>query len=139
MADEIAEGGESTFAAKLERLFEVVRRPDGGRYSVPEVAAAIDVSKQHLYDLLSGKRQRPAWELVTKLAEHFGVSVVYFGDGVDAERYSQQLDLLSSLSDAGVRDIALRSGQLSPAHRGVLKGLLDHLQSLERDQPDEKR
>ncbi|WP_190819454.1 hypothetical protein [Saccharopolyspora pogona] len=47
--------------------------------------------------------------------------------------------LLSSLSDAGVREIALRSGQLSPAHRGVLKGLLDHLQSLERDQPDEKR
>ena len=137
MADTHAASGGDTFAAKLSRLFEVVRKPadeGGGPYSVAEVAAGVGVSRQHVYDLQSGKKQRPAWDLVTKLAEFFGVSVVYFDRGEEADRYAEQLELLAAVSKAGVRDIALRSGQLTPEHRGVLVGLLDHLQSLEEKQ-----
>lgn len=143
VADSGADGsGENAFAAKLRKLFDVVPRSaeeGGGKYAVSEVAAGVGVSRQHLYDLLSGKKTRPAWDLVTRLAEFFGVSVVYFGNDEAAERYSQQLDLLAALGKADVKDIALRSGQLSPEHRGVLIGLLEQLQSLEEGQHRDSR
>ena len=90
VADSGADGsGENAFAAKLRKLFDVVPRSaeeGGGKYAVSEVAAGVGVSRQHLYDLLSGKKTRPAWDLVTRLAEFFGVSVVYFGNDEAAER-----------------------------------------------------
>lgn len=126
----------ATFAARLSRLFEVIPRPSelgGGRYPVVEVAVAVGVSRQHLYDLLSGKKQRPAWNLVIRLARFFGVSVVYFGNDGDAEEYADQLELLSALGRAQVKNIALRAGELSPGHRAVLTSLLEQLHSLEAE------
>jgi transcriptional regulator with XRE-family HTH domain len=136
VTESTAEGGGS-FAARLKRLVEVVPRPHeqgGGTYSVAEIATGVGVSRQHLYDLMSGKKQRPAWDLVNNLANFFGVSVVYFGDDDAAEEYAEQLELLAALSKSDVKDIALRSGQLSPQHRGVLINMLEQLQSLEREE-----
>lgn len=134
----MTEGGvdeHGTFAARLKRLFEVMPRRDeaDGAYSVAEVAHGVGVSRQHLYDLMSGKKQRPAWDLVNNLAKFFGVSVVYFGDDAAAEDYASQLELLAALGKSDVKDIALRSGELSASHRGVLVHMLEKLQSLERD------
>nr|WP_246422459.1 helix-turn-helix transcriptional regulator [Nocardiopsis mwathae] len=131
---------QDTFAARLQRLFHVVPRPPekgGGSYSVAEVASGVGVSRQHLYDLLSGKKQRPAWELVNNIANFFGVSVVYFGDDTAAEEYAQQLELLVALGKSDVKDIALRLGQLSPQHRGLLMNMMEQLQSLEQDDADQ--
>lgn len=129
--EDAGDGG--VVAARLKRLFEVVPRRDetGGAYSVAEVAQGVGVSRQHLYELMSGKKQRPAWDLVTSLARFFGVSVAYFGGDAAAESYAEQLELLAALRKSDVKDIALRSGELSASHRGVLVNMLEQLHSLE--------
>ncbi len=43
--------------------------------SLQQVADAIGSSKAHLWELETGKSKNPSIELVTKLAEHFNMSV----------------------------------------------------------------
>lgn len=43
--------------------------------SLQDVATAVDVSKAHIWELEKGRTNNPAMDLVTRLADHFGVSV----------------------------------------------------------------
>ena len=45
--------------------------------SLQEVATAVGVSKAHIWELEKGRADNPSMGLVTRLAEHFGVSVAY--------------------------------------------------------------
>lgn len=45
------------------------------RNSLQQVADAVGASKAHIWELETGKSRNPSMELLTKLAEHFGVSV----------------------------------------------------------------
>ena len=60
---------------------------------------------------------RPTWandnptiQHLTALATYFGVPVSYFLDDEQTRRVDAQLDLLQSIRDAGVTEIALRTG-----------------------------
>ena len=50
------------------------------KQSLQEVADAVGVSKAHIWQMEKGKADNPAMGLVTKLADHFGVSVAYLVD-----------------------------------------------------------
>jgi transcriptional regulator with XRE-family HTH domain len=45
--------------------------------SLQDVAAAVGVSKAHIWELEKGRSENPSMGLVTRLAEHFGVSVAF--------------------------------------------------------------
>lgn len=45
--------------------------------SLQDVASAVGVSKAHIWELEKGRTDNPAMALVTRLADHFRVSVSY--------------------------------------------------------------
>lgn len=58
--------------ALADRLFDL--RKKAGR-SLQTVADAVGVSKAHIWDIEKGHTSNPSFELVQKLAVHFGVTV----------------------------------------------------------------
>src|SRR5262245_25343307 len=48
--------------------------------SLQDVANAVEVSKAHIWELEKGRADNPSMGLVTRLADHFGVSVRYLVD-----------------------------------------------------------
>ena len=55
------------------------------RESLQDVASAVGVSKAHIWELEKGRTDNPAMALVTRLADHFGVSVSYLvNEDIDA-------------------------------------------------------
>ena len=60
-----------TLAARLNQLR--LRKGE----SLQDVATAVGVSKAHIWELEKGRADNPSMGLVTRLAEHFGVSVAY--------------------------------------------------------------
>ena len=55
-----------------ERLFDL-RQKTGE--SLQQVADAVGVSKAHVWELEKGHSQNPSFDLVRRLATHFGVSI----------------------------------------------------------------
>lgn len=77
--------------------------------SLQEVADAVDVSKAHIWELEKGRSKNPSFELVRKLARHFGVSVeALVGDAEEPIAQDMQIERihrdLKGLSDRD-RDI----------------------------------
>ncbi len=61
-----------------ERLFSLRQKTNE---SLQDVADQVGVSKAHVWELEKGRSKNPSFELVRKLAAHFGVSVdVLTGD-----------------------------------------------------------
>lgn len=59
-------------------------RMDKGQ-SLQQVADAVGVSKAHIWELEKGLTDNPSMALVTRLADHFGVSVSFLvGEAIDA-------------------------------------------------------
>ena len=48
--------------------------------SLQAVAGAVEVSKAHIWELEKGRTDNPSMGLVTRLADHFGVSIRYLVD-----------------------------------------------------------
>lgn len=72
-----------------ERLFSL-RQKNGE--SLQQVADKIGVSKAHIWEMEKGRSKNPSFELVRKLADHFGISIdALVGDA--AEPSSDELQL----------------------------------------------
>lgn len=128
-----------TLADKLDRLFKVVRPPGLEReYTFKEVSAALAqrggpaTTPNYLYLLRSGRRDNPGKKLLEALAAFFGTNVSYF---YDTTAWSQQLDdemrLLAALRDGSIRQLALRSLDLSPGNLTHIMGIVDQVRALE--------
>jgi transcriptional regulator with XRE-family HTH domain len=84
-----------------ERLFELRQ---GSKASLQTVAAAVGVSKAHIWELEKGRTANPSFELVQKLAKFFGVSPdALIGTAEVPHPKEQQIDRihreLSALTD----------------------------------------
>lgn len=66
-------------------------RNDRGQ-SLQQVADAVGVSKAHIWELEKGRTDNPSMGLVTRLADHFGVSIGYLVDE-DMEAPDADVDL----------------------------------------------
>lgn len=128
---------QSTLAAHLDSLFSR-SRPQGRRWTNNEVADAIKerhpqirVSGGYLSALRNGSRTRPSQELLSALAEFFGVSPAYFVDPDHAERVNAQLAGLEMLGQAGVRGVALRAVGLQRDSLEVITAMLDQVRKLQ--------
>lgn len=97
--------------AQLARL----RRKKG--QSLQEVADAVEVSKAHIWELEKARTDNPSMALVTRLADHFGVSVAYLV-GEDIE---------SPDADGQLQRMFRQARQLGPDERNILDDMMRSL------------
>jgi transcriptional regulator with XRE-family HTH domain len=137
------ERGAFSIAEKLDRLFRQIRPAGHGEYSYMAVAEAIRerqgiaISHTYIWQLRTGRRTNPTVAHLTALAQFFGVPVAYFLDDAEARRIDDQLNLLRTLRDAQVTEIALRAADVSASSREAIGEIVRKLWELEN--PDERR
>lgn len=131
-----------TLAAKLDRLFTTMRRSGAAEPSNATVAAAITeqlgvpISHTYIWQLRTGRRDNPSIQHLTALATFFGVPVAYFLDDDESAKIERDLELLTTLREHGVTDIALRAADLSQDSRDAVSDLIAQLWKLENPQRD---
>lgn len=87
------------------------------KQSLQEVADAVAVSKAHIWELEKGRTDNPSMALVSRLADHFGVSVAYLV-GEDIE---------SPDADGQLQRMFRQAGQLGPNERNILDDMMKSL------------
>jgi transcriptional regulator with XRE-family HTH domain len=108
----------TTFAARLNRLFDTVYPPGRGPHTSAEVIAAlkaegITMSAPYLSQLRSGNRTNPSSATMAALANFFRIKSAYFTDDEYYEKLDKELQWLAMTREDGVRRIALRAYGLS--------------------------
>jgi transcriptional regulator with XRE-family HTH domain len=109
----------TTFAARLNRLFETVYPPGRGPHTSAEVIAAlkaegITMSAPYLSQLRSGNRTNPSTATMAALANFFRIKPAYFTDDEYYEKLDNELSWLAIMRDEGIRRIAIGASGLSP-------------------------
>jgi transcriptional regulator with XRE-family HTH domain len=68
------------FAAKLNRLFEEKRKPDGSPFTPSEVVESSKgvIARVYLWKLRTGRASNPSFHVVQALTSFFGVEPSYF-------------------------------------------------------------
>jgi len=99
------------FAAKLNRLFEEKRKPDGSQYTQTEVVASTKgvLTRVYLWKLRTGRASNPGFHVIQVLADFFEVDPSYFFDSDEMDDRFQYQD---HERDELVDQIALRSAVL---------------------------
>jgi transcriptional regulator with XRE-family HTH domain len=127
----------TTFAARLNRLFETAYPPGESRpHSAAEVVAAlkaegIAISAPYLSQLRSGRRTNPSDATIAALARVFRIKPEYFTDDEYYEKLNQELLWLATMRDEGVRRIAARTVGLSAEAKRVIAATIDEFRRRE--------
>jgi transcriptional regulator with XRE-family HTH domain len=87
------------------------------RQSLQEVADAVGVSKAHIWELEKRRADNPSMALVTRLADHFDVTVAYLV-GEDIE---------SADADPELQRMFRQAHKLDKRDRAVLNALVKNL------------
>ena len=96
------------------RLFEL--RLKSGQ-SLQQVADAVGVSKAHIWELEKAKTDNPSMALVTRLADHFEVSVSFLvGEDIEAPD-----------ADVELQRMFRQAQKLTDAERAILDDMLRSL------------
>lgn len=132
----MASEGMSDLARKLDRLFDAVPKPGGGRYSNESAAQAlaelgVTVTAQHLWHLRTGRRDNPSFRLLEGISRLFGVPIGYFSDEAIERQVSEQIATLASLRDSGVRSLLMRTQGVSPQNVQHLGAILEQIRRME--------
>jgi ESX-1-secreted protein regulator len=136
--------GERTLADKLNYLFETVHPGQHEPYSARHVAAAItaeaaargdtkyEITHSYVSLLRNGERDNPTMKHLEALANFFSVPVSYFfADDETAKRIEDQVELLTAMSDAGVREVAFRASGLSLESLATITEVMRQVRKLE--------
>jgi transcriptional regulator with XRE-family HTH domain len=119
--------GAFSIAGKLDRLFREAGRAEPSYMAIAEAIRAqqgVPISHTYIWQLRTGRRDNPTVQHLTALATFFGVPVSYFLDDEQTRRVDAQLDLLRTIRDAGVTEIALRAADVSPRGRETISELI---------------
>ncbi|MCG5431423.1 helix-turn-helix domain-containing protein [Mycobacterium sp. MYCO198283] len=108
----------TSFAARLNRLFDTVYPPGRGPHTSAEVIAAlrsegVNMSAPYLSQLRSGNRTNPSPATMAALAAFFRIKPAYFTDDDYYARLDEELTALAGMREEGVRRIAARVVGLS--------------------------
>ncbi|MGC1376663.1 MAG: helix-turn-helix domain-containing protein [Anaerolineales bacterium] len=79
--------GTSSFAQKLEYLFQHKTRPDGTPYTPADILRATNgvLTRIHLWKLRTGKAANPSFRVIQSLADAFDVPPGYFFENNEAK------------------------------------------------------
>jgi transcriptional regulator with XRE-family HTH domain len=127
----------TTFAARLNRLFDTVYPPGRGPHTSAEVIAAlkaegVTMSAPYLSQLRSGNRTNPSSTTMAALANFFRIKPAYFTDDEYYEKLDKELSWLATMRDEGVRRIAVRAVGLSPEAQEDVMHRVDELRRKEQ-------
>jgi transcriptional regulator with XRE-family HTH domain len=131
----------SDLAVKLNKLFEVMRKPSLPQLSNVAAAEAItkqtgvSISSAYLWQLRNGMKTNPTVQHLRAIADFFGVPPSYLIDRDTDQKIDAQLNLLQALRDSGVRDLAMRAHGLTPQALNSLAAMVDHARQLEQLPP----
>lgn len=108
----------TTFAARLNRLFEAVYPPGRGPHSSHEVVKelrgeGIRISAPYLSQLRTGQRTNPSAEIMEAIAQFFRISVAYFTDDRYFRKVDEELTWLLHMRNENVRFVTSRALELS--------------------------
>lgn len=122
----------TTFAARLNRLFDTVYPPGRGPHTSAEVIAAlkaegITMSAPYLSQLRSGNRTNPSSATMTALANFFRVKAAYFTDDEYYEKLDEELSWVAAMHEEGVRRIARGAYGLPPQAQQEIVERIDEL------------
>lgn len=92
-----------------------LRRKSG--QSLQQVADAVGVSKAHIWELEKGRADNPSVGLVTRLADHFGVSVSFL----------MNEDIDSPDADIELQRMFRQARELDPRDRAILDDVMQSL------------
>jgi transcriptional regulator with XRE-family HTH domain len=126
----------TTFAARLNRLFDTVYPPGRGPHTSAEVIAAlkaegVTMSAPYLSQLRSGNRTNPSATTMTALANFFRIKPAYFTDDEYYEKLDKELSWLAMMRDENVRRIAMKAAELSPQAQEDLAERVEELRRAE--------
>lgn len=83
--------------------------------SLQDVAAAVGVTKTHIWELERGRATNPTFNVIRGLADHFGVSIASLvGEDIDATDPNEQLGRMFRLA-----------GKLDVEDRKRLEGMIE--------------
>lgn len=127
----------TTFAARLNHLFDTVYPPGRGPHTSAEVIAAlkaegVTMSAPYLSQLRSGNRTNPSTATMAALANFFRIKPAYFTDDEYYEKLDKELSFLASMRDENIRRIALGVSDLSPEAQQDIAQRVDELRRKER-------
>ncbi|QIS23890.1 XRE family transcriptional regulator [Nocardia terpenica] len=128
-------------AAKINRLFEVMRSPSAPPLSNAAAAEAItratgtSISSAYLWQLRSGLKTNPTVAHLRAIARYFGVPASYLVDTGTDEQVDSELRLLQAMKDAGVRNLALRASGLAPRTLAGIAAIIDRAREVENLPP----
>lgn len=131
----------SELSAKLDKLFETMRKPNKPPLSNAAAAEAItrttgvSISPAYMWQLRTGAKTNPTVAHLRAIAEFFGISPSYLIDPDVDPKIEAQLELLQVLRDAGIRDLALRASGVSAHGLTSLAAMIDHVRELEQLPP----
>jgi transcriptional regulator with XRE-family HTH domain len=122
----------TTFAARLNRLFDTVYPPGRGPHTSAEVIAAlkaegITMSAPYLSQLRSGNRTNPSSATMAALANFFRIKPAYFTDDEYYEKLDRELSWIATTRDDGVRRIAQAASELPAPARQEIAQRIDEL------------
>lgn len=121
----------TTFAERLNRLFEAVYPPGRGPHTSAEVIAAlraegVTMSAPYLSQLRSGNRTNPSTATMTALANFFRINPAFFTDDTYYAKLDAELCWLAGIRDETVRRIAtLAIGLSAEAQQDILSRMDD--------------
>lgn len=131
----------SELSVKIDRLFEIMRKPSNPPLSNAAAAEAIaektgvSISAAYLWQLRSGLKTNPTVTHLRAIAEFFGVPASYLVDAGLDPHIDAQLRLLQTFRDAGVRDLAARASGLTPQSLESIRIIIDQARQLEQLPP----
>ena len=127
----------TTFADRLNRLFDTVYPPGRGPHTSAEVilalkAEGVTMSAPYMSQLRSGNRTNPSVATMAGLANFFRINPAYFTDDEYYERLDRELSWLATMREDGVRRIALAAAELSAEGRREITERVEQLRRAEQ-------
>lgn len=126
---------ESIIANRLDWLFKNILHPDGREYKYTEVQDATEkigrkVTSSYIGKLRRGEQTNPAWDVVSILAQFFGVPITFFFQEKIDEAELERFKIAATIQDENVQEIALYAGRLSTERK---QAILEVLKSMVSD------
>ncbi|MCE3555518.1 helix-turn-helix domain-containing protein [Pseudonocardia sp. RS11V-5] len=127
-----------SLAERIDHLIQTVHPADRGPYTLEEISDGIraqggpSISAAYLNQLHRGKRDNPTKLNLEAIARFFGVPVAYFFDDTEARAVDEEIALLQAIRDQGIKDIALRTLDLSPETRQSIVRIIQEMSDLEQ-------
>lgn len=128
---------ESELADKINKLFDIMRKPSAKPLSNAAAAEAItaktgiSISPAYLWQLRNGLKTNPTLQHMQAIASFFGVPAAYLINEGKDENIEKQLRAAQIFRDAGVRDLAARGSGLTPASLENIMRIVDQVRQVE--------